>query len=158
MLLCSYCSCSNNLLLRATIFVHADLVGYADNNGNVFHRDLECGRQYICWAGTSCFNILFNTILRTSLFELLCLYLWISAEKIKCFLYIRQKHRCWSAPIWRIWPNQRSMLLWLVDLPQLRAVLWGHSSHLGWDKTFNINLFSYLHNVSYPIQKHTIKT
>lgn len=34
------------------VFVHADLMGYADNDGNLSHRDLECGRQYICWAGT----------------------------------------------------------------------------------------------------------
>ena len=34
------------------VFVHADLMGYADNHGNLSHRDLERGRQYICWAGT----------------------------------------------------------------------------------------------------------
>lgn len=34
------------------VFVHADLMDYADNDGNLSHRDLECGRQYICWAGT----------------------------------------------------------------------------------------------------------
>lgn len=25
---------------------------YADNDGYLSHRDLECCRQYICWAGT----------------------------------------------------------------------------------------------------------
>lgn len=34
-------------------FVHTDLVDYADNDGNLAHRDLECCRQYICWPGTS---------------------------------------------------------------------------------------------------------
>lgn len=33
------------------VFVHADLMGHADDNGNLANRDLECGRQYICWAG-----------------------------------------------------------------------------------------------------------
>ena len=56
------CSCWSGCILltlavkyydqEPCVFVHADLMGYADNDGNLSHRDLECGRQYICWAGT----------------------------------------------------------------------------------------------------------
>lgn len=44
--------------LEPCVFVHADLMGYADNDGNLSHRDLECGRQYICWAGTLSMSLL----------------------------------------------------------------------------------------------------
>lgn len=48
------------------VFVRADLMVHADNDGNLSHRDLECGRQYICWAGTlsktRC-NTIFDTYL-----------------------------------------------------------------------------------------------
>lgn len=50
-------------------------MGYADNDGNLSHRDLECGRQYICWPGNlgkaSCLcNTTFNTSLITFGYEL----------------------------------------------------------------------------------------
>lgn len=34
------------------VFVHVDLMGYADNDGNLTDRDLEHSWQYICWTGT----------------------------------------------------------------------------------------------------------
>lgn len=51
----SYCiahACSGSVTKGHVFFVHADLLDYADNDGNLSHRDLECCRQYICWAGT----------------------------------------------------------------------------------------------------------
>lgn len=43
--------CSGSVNKGHVFFVHADLLDYADNDGNLSHRDLECCRQYICWAG-----------------------------------------------------------------------------------------------------------
>lgn len=44
---------SNHMLffLCFCFFAHTDIMDYADNNGNLSHRNFECSRQYIYWPG-----------------------------------------------------------------------------------------------------------